>query len=90
MSRTEGGEGEALFVWTVFLDLKTYSLLRVTVVRDGMSACEDGVNGNTLQSDGTRIHECTNDTPSSCKCCELRQVYSSLHFITITSHDQFR
>ena len=65
MSRNEGGEEEELFVWTVFLDLKTYSLLRVTVVREGMSACEDEVNGNTLQSDGTRTVECATVPPFS-------------------------
>ena len=34
-------------------------LLRVTVVRAGMSVDEDGVMGSTLQSDKTRIIECT-------------------------------
>ena len=58
MSRNEREEGEELFVWMVFLCLKAYSLSRVTVVREGMSACEDRVIGNTLQSDGTRIEEC--------------------------------
>ena len=42
----------------VFLCLKACSLLRVTVVREGMSVCEDGVIGNTLQSDDTRKAEC--------------------------------
>ena len=51
-----------------------------------MSVCEDGVNGSTLKSDGTRIVECIT---TSSKCSEFRQVYSSLHFIIITSHDQF-
>ena len=41
MSRNEGGEEEILFVWMVFLDLKAYSLSRVTVVREGMSVCEE-------------------------------------------------
>ena len=27
-------------------------------MREGMSDCEDGVIGSTLQSDGTRIVEC--------------------------------
>ena len=59
MSRNERvGEGE-LFVWTVFLHLKACSLSRVTVVREGMSVCEDRVIGNTLQSDDTKIEECT-------------------------------
>ena len=40
MSRNEGEEGEELFVWMVFLNLKAYSLSRVIVVREGMSACE--------------------------------------------------
>ena len=50
------------------------------MVREGMSVGEDGVRGNTLQSDVTRIVECptakhTNDVCSS-ECCEFRQVYS--------------
>ena len=58
------------------------------MVREGMSVCEDRVIGNTLQSDGTRIKECNTVFVSS-ECCEFRQVYSSLHFIITTSHDQF-
>ena len=57
ISRNEGEEGEELFVWTVFLFLKAFSLSRSTVVREGMSASENRVIGNTLQSDGTRITE---------------------------------
>ena len=88
MSRNEReGEGE-LFVWMVVLYSKACSLSRVTVVREGMSVCEDGVIGNTLQSDDTRRVECVTVTFSS-ECCEFRQVYSSLHFIILTSHDQF-
>ena len=50
----------------VFMYLKAYPLLRVTVVREGMSVCEDRVIGNTLQSDGTQKVECK--TPSySCE-----------------------
>ena len=64
-------------------------LARVTVVREGMSVCEDGVTGNTLQSDGTRKAECETVTPFSSECSEFRQVYSSFHFITTTSHYQF-
>ena len=89
MSRDEGEEEEALFVWTVFFSLNARPLLRVTVVREGMSICEDRVIGNTLQSDGTRIVECKTVIPFSSECCEFRQVYSSLHFIITTSHDQF-
>ena len=59
MSRNEGEEEEELFVWTVFLYLKVLFLLRVTVVREGMSVCEDRVIRNTLQSDGTKMAECT-------------------------------
>ena len=55
MSRNEGEKEETLFVWMVFWHLKAYSLSRVTVVREGMSVCEDGVIGSTLQSDGARI-----------------------------------
>ena len=40
MSRNEGEVEEKLFVWRVFLFLKAYSLVRVTVVREGMSGCE--------------------------------------------------
>lgn len=58
MSRNEGGEGEELLVWMVFLHLKAHPLLRVTVEREGMSDCEDGMIGSTLQSDDTRILEC--------------------------------
>ena len=64
MSRNEGEEEEGLFVWAVFF-VKAYLLLRVTVVREGMSACEKRVIGNTLQSDGTRILECVTETPFS-------------------------
>ena len=38
MSRNEGGEGEILLVWMVFLRLNAQG--RVTVVREGMSVCE--------------------------------------------------
>ena len=48
MSRNEGEEGRALFVWIVFLCLKALSLPRVTVVREGMSVCESRVIGSTL------------------------------------------
>ena len=89
MSRNEGGEGEGLFVWRVFLYWKAYIFSRVTVVREGMSVCEDRVNRNTLKSDGIRMTECLTAPPFSNECCEFRQVYSSVHFIITTSHDQF-
>ena len=57
ISRNEGEKEETLFVWMVFWHLKARPLVRVTVVREGMSVCEDRVIGNTLQSDGTRIVE---------------------------------
>ena len=41
---------------------------RVTVVREGMSVCEDRVIGNTLQRDGTRIKECNTGFVSSEGC----------------------
>ena len=88
MSRNEGGEGEELFVWMVFLNLNASSLLRRTVLREGMSVDEDGVIGSTLQSDGTRKAECVTGIMSS-DFCEFRQVYSSLHSIIFTSHYQF-
>ena len=59
MSRNEGEEEEELFVWMVFFSLKAYFLHRVTVLREGMSVCEDRVIGNTLQSDNTRTVECS-------------------------------
>ena len=90
MSRDEGKAGEGLFVWMVFVSrLKAVLLRRVTVVREGMSVCEDRVIRNTLQSDGTRAIECTTDQPFRSECCEFRQVYSSAHFTITTSHDQF-
>ena len=88
MSRNEGEKEETLLVWMVFWHLKAFFLLRVTVVREGMSVCENRVMGNTLQSDDTRIAECITATSSS-ECCEFRQVYSSVHFIITTSHYQF-
>ena len=42
----------------VFFSVKALLLSRVTVVREGMSVCEGGVNANTLQSDDARIAEC--------------------------------
>ena len=57
MSRNEGVDEEELFVWRVFLYWKANLLSRVTVVREGMSAGEDRVKGNTLQSDGMRKAE---------------------------------
>ena len=89
MSRNEGEKEETLFVWMVFLNLKAYSLSRVTVVREGMSVGEVRVIGNTLQSDVTRIAECKTVISFSSECREFRQVYSSVHLIIITSHDQF-
>ena len=89
MSRNEGEEEEELLVWMVFLYLKAFSLLRVTVVREGMSVCEDRVIGKTLQSDDTRIVECVTVVTFSSECSEFRQIYSSLHFIISTSHNQF-
>ena len=56
-------------------------------MREGTSVCEDRGIGNTLQSDGTRIAECTAVFNTS-KCSEFRQVYSSIHFIITTSHYQ--
>ena len=53
-----------------------------------MSIGEERVMGNTLQSDDTRILECST-APFSSECSEFRQVYSSGHFITLTSHYQF-
>ena len=65
ISRNEGEMEETLLVWMVFLNLKAYSLSRVTVVREGMSVGEDRMRGSTLQSDGTRIAECITVIPFS-------------------------
>ena len=89
MSRNEGEEEEELLAWTVIFSVKAYFLLRETVVREGMSVCEDRVMESTLQSDGTRIVECSTVIPFSCECFEFRQVYSLVHFIITTPHDQF-
>ena len=88
ISRNEGEEGEILFVWMIILHLKAHTLSRVTVVREGMSVCEDRMIGSTFQSDGTKLEECETILGSS-ECSEFRQVYSSVHLITATSHDQF-
>ena len=40
MSRNEGEEEVELFVWRVFFFEKAKFLIRVTVVREGMSGCE--------------------------------------------------
>ena len=89
MSRNEEEEGVGLFVLMDFLLVKARLLKRVTVVREGMSVCEDRVIDNTLQSDETRTAECVSVPLFRSECCEFRQVYSSVHFIIITSHDQF-
>ena len=75
MSRDEGEEEEGLFVWTVFLYLNAYFLSRLTVVREGMSVCEDRVMRSTLQSDDSRTAECRTVISFSSECCEFRQVY---------------
>ena len=43
ISRNEGEKEETLFVWMVFWYLKAYSLSSMTVVREGISDCEDRV-----------------------------------------------
>lgn len=43
MSRNEGDEEMELLARTILLHLKAYSLLRVTVVREGISSSEDRV-----------------------------------------------
>ena len=43
MSRNERMEEKQLSVMTAFFIEKAYPLLRVTVVREGMSACEERV-----------------------------------------------
>ena len=58
MSRNDREEVEILFVCTVVFSLKARALTRVTLVREGMSAYENRMTRNTLQSDDTRIAEC--------------------------------
>ena len=58
------------------------------MVREGMSVCEDRGIRNTFQSDGTGAVECNTAFSFISECCEFRQVYSSVHFIITTSHDQ--
>ena len=74
MPRNEEEGREELFVWMVFFSLKAIPLRRVTVMREGMSVCEDRVIRNTLQSDGTRIAECPTVLSFSSECFEFRQV----------------
>ena len=57
-------------------------------MREGMSVCHRKRTENTLQRDGTRIAERVTTTNSG-EGCEFGQVYSSLHLIILTSHDQF-
>lgn len=59
------------------------------MVREGMSVGNDGVMGNTLKSDETRIVECVTATGSR-EGSEFREVYSSCRLCITTSHDQFR
>ena len=42
------------------------------MVREGMSACEDRVIGNTLHSDETRRAECATIFSFSSECSESR------------------
>ena len=54
-----------------------------------MSVCECRRIRSTLQSDGTRILEYSIVIRVNSDFCEFRQVYSSVHLIITTSHDQF-
>ena len=54
-----------------------------------MSVGEGRMTEKTLQSDDTRIVECTTVFSISSECSEFRQVYSSVPFCFTTSHDQF-
>ena len=40
MSRNEGGEEGILLIWIILFIEKAHPLLRVTVVREGISVCE--------------------------------------------------
>ena len=55
MSMNERAEVEELFVLTVIISVKAKPPLSATVVREGMSVCEEILIGNTLQSDSMRI-----------------------------------
>lgn len=57
MSSGEGLMDEMLLVWMSSLYLKAFSFTRMTLVREGMSGCEERMIENTLQSDVTRILE---------------------------------
>ena len=59
------------------------------MVMEGKSSCDLKTEEPTLQCDVMRIKECTTVLSISSECCELRQVYSLVHFIITTSHDQF-
>ena len=64
-------EEKELFVFTIIFSLKTYSLRRVTVVREGMSGCNEGKIEITLQRDVTRTIECTTVLLFRSKGCEF-------------------
>ena len=76
MSRGEGGVKWVLpRMVTSFLQRKDCPLIRVTVVRRGMSYDYQSRRRITLESDVTRISECVtviNTTTS--ECCEFGQV----------------
>ena len=59
------------------------------MVMEGKSSCNSKTEEPTLKSDVMRMKECTTVLPFSSECSEFRQVYSSLHLIITTSHDQF-
>ena len=58
MSRSERKEEDVLLVCCITTPLKARLLVRVTVVRDGMSINKDRVMRNTLQNDGCSKEEC--------------------------------
>ena len=64
MSRHEEEEEEGLLTLVDSKLLKVYLSTRTTLVREGMSACEERVIGSTLQSDVIHIHECMADSGS--------------------------
>ena len=67
-SRNNGEKEAGRLISTVIFLQKANPLRRITVLRDGMSVCEDRVIRNTLQSDEARIHESiTNITVFSSK-----------------------
>ena len=72
-----------------FLNRKDIIIVKGDSSERGYVCLWGWVKGSTLQSDDTRILEWSTVFICS-EWSEFRQVYSSVHFTIITSHDQFR